>query len=109
MYLQGAITTASGGVLHVRKRLAVRTRRGRTQVLTALYIYHGLVWRDGRAVDVLRYDNTHGDTSALHRHVFDGAGRDLGKEPLALEELPPLSDIVREVEARARRLRERGA
>ena len=91
------------------KRLVVRTRRGRPQVRTALYSYHGLAWRDGEVVDLVRYDNSHGGTGALHRHVFDGAGRDLGKEPLALEELPPLSGVVREVEARARRLREGGA
>ena len=108
-FLSGEIETASGGVLHVLKRLVMRTRRGRTQVLTALYIYHALVWRDGEVVDLVRYDNSHGDTGALHRHVFDSAGRDLGKEPLALEELPPLSDVVREVEDRARRLREGGA
>ena len=109
MYLRGATTTASGGVLHVFKRLAVRTRHGRTQVLTILYNYHALVWRDGEVVDLVRYDNSHGDTGTLHRHVFDGAGRTLGEEPIALDELPPLSGVVREVEDRARRLREGGA
>lgn len=108
-FLSGEIETASGGVLHVFKRLVMRTRRGRTQVLTALYIYHALVRRDGEVVDLVRYDNSHGDTGTLHRHVFDGAGRALGEEPIALEELPPLSGVVREVEARARRLRERDA
>lgn len=109
VYLRGAITTASGGVLHVHKRLVMRTRRGRPQVLTALYIYHALVRRDdGATVDLLRYDNSHGDTGMLHRHVFDDAGRALREEPIALEALPPLSEVVREVEDRVRRWRERG-
>ena len=109
MYLEGEIATASGGVLHVSKHLAVRTLRGRTQVRTARYNYHGLARRDGGVVDLVRYDNAHGDTGTLHRHVFDDAGRHLREEPLALEELPPLNLVVREVEALARRLRERGA
>ena len=109
MFLSGEIETASGGVLHVFKRLVMRTRRGRPQVLTALYIYHALAWRDGGVVDLVRYDNSHGDAGTLHRHVFDDDGRALGEEPIALEELPPLSGVVREVEVRARRLRERGA
>ena len=104
-FLRGAITTASGGVLHVNKRLAVRTRRGRPQVLTALYNYHGLARRGDRLVDVLRYDNAHGDTGTLHRHVYDDEGRELGTEPVALERLPPLDGVVREVERHARRLR----
>ena len=110
MFLSGEIETASGGVLHVHKRLDVRMRRGRPQVLTALYNYHALVWReDGATVDLLRYDNSHGDTGTLHRHVFDDAGRTLREEPIALEELPPLSEVVREVEDHVRRWRERGA
>ena len=110
MFLRGEIETASGGVLHVNKRLVVRMRRGRPQVLTALYIYHALVRRDdGATVDLLRYDNSHGDTGTLHRHVFDDAGRTLGEEPIALEALPPLSEVVREVEDHVRRWRQRGA
>lgn len=109
MHLQGEIATASGGVLHVSKWLAVRTLRGRPHVLTALYGYHGLARRDGGVVALVRYDNSHGDTGTLHRHVFDDAGRELREEPMALEELPPLNLVVREVEALARRLRERGA
>lgn len=105
-FLRGAITTASGGVLHVNKRLAVRTRRGRLQVLTALYNYHGLARRGGRLVDVVRYDNAHGDTGTLHRHVYDDEGRELGTEPVAPERLPPLDDVVREVEQYARQLRD---
>lgn len=101
-FLRGAITTANGGVLHVNKRLAVRTRRGRPQVLTALYSYHGRAARGGRLVNVVRYDNTHGDTGTLHRHVYDDEGRELGTEPVALERLPPLDGVVREVERHAR-------
>lgn len=99
--------TASGGVLHVNNRLAVRMRRGRPQVLTILYRYHGRVLRDGPSVNVLRYDNTHGDLGTLHRHVYDDTGRSIRKEPLALEALPPLGDIVAEVERRARHPRPR--
>ena len=99
--------TASGGVLHVNNRLAVRMRRGRPQVLTTLYRYHGRVASQGASIDVLRYDNTHGDTDALHIHRFDDNGRSIRKEPIAPERLPPLGDIVAEVERRARRLRRR--
>ena len=98
--------TASGGVLHVSKRFAVRTHRGRPQVLTALYAYHGRAARGGRLVNVVRYDNAHGDTGTLHRHVYDDEGRDLGTEPVAPERLPPLDDVVREVEQYARQLRD---
>ena len=99
--------TASGGVLHVRKRLDVRTPYGRPQVLTAFYGYHGRVASQRASIDVLRYDNTHGDTDALHRHVYDDNGRGIRKEPIAPERLPPLGDLVAEVERRARRLRRR--
>ena len=99
--------TASGGVLHVNNRLAVRMWRGRPQVLTSLYRFHGRVASQRASIDVLRYDNTHGDTDALHRHVYDDNGRGIRKEPLALERLPPLGDLVAEVERRARRLRRR--
>ena len=102
--LEGDIETASGGVIHVREWFAVRTRHGRLQVRATLYRYHGRV-RGGRSVDVLRYDNTHGDMSTLHIHRFDDDGRALGKEPLAPERLPPLGDIVAEVERHARRRR----
>ena len=109
VHLRGEIATASGGVLHVNKRLIVRMLRGRRQVLTDRYVYHGMARRDGESVDLVRYDNWHGDTGTLHRHVFDDTGRNLREEPMALEELPPLNLVVREVEALARRLRERGA
>ena len=103
----GEFETAGGGLLHMRKRLDVRTPYGRPQVLTVFYSYHGRVRerRGGGSVDVFRYDNTHGDTDALHRHRYDDNGRSLGKEPVALEALPPLGDIVAEVERHARRLR----
>ena len=105
--VEGEIGTASGGVLHVRKRLDVRTPYGRPQVLTAFYGYHGRVRvrRGGPSIDVLRYDNTHGATDTLHRHVYDDNGRSIRKEPVAPEQLPPLGDIVAEVERHARRLR----
>ena len=101
---EGDIETASGGVIHVREWFAVRTRHGRLQVRATLYRYHGRVRgrRGGGSIDVLRYDNTHGDMSTLHRHRFDDDGRSLGREPLALDQLPPLGDIVAEVERRAR-------
>ena len=91
----------------MRKRLDVRTPYGRPQVLTAFYSYHGRVRvrRGGPSIDVLRYDNTHGDTDALHLHRFDDTGRSIRKEPLAPERLPPLGDIVAEVERHARRRR----
>ena len=109
MHLEGEIVTASGGVVHVREWLAVRTRHGRPQVLITLHRYHGRVRerRGGPSVDVLRYDNTHGDTGTLHRHFYDDNGRSIRKEPLAPERLPPLGDIVAEVERHARRLRRR--
>ena len=93
----------------MRNRLAVRTRHGRLQVLTTLYRYHGRVreWRDGPSVNVLRYDNTHGDTDTLHIHRFDDDGRALGREPVTPERLPPLGDIVAEVERHARLRRAR--
>ena len=107
--LRGAITTASGGVLHVRNRLAVETRSGRPYVRTSLYRYHGLAPLRGRMIDVFRYDNAHGDTGTLHRHVHDSEGAELGEEPLPLEDLPPLSRIVRDVEFYARYLAGGGA
>lgn len=91
------------------KRFAVRTRRGRPLVFTALYSYHGRAVRGDRLVNVIRYDNAHGDTETLHRHVYDDEGRELGTEPVAPERLPPLDEVVREVERHARRLRGRGA
>ena len=106
--VEGEIGTASGGVIHVLEWLAVRTRHGRPQVRATRYGYHGRVRvRGGGSVDVVRYDNTHGDTDTLHRHAFNDSGRDIGKEPLAPERLPPLGDIVAEVERHARRRRAR--
>ena len=89
----------------MRKRLDVRTPYGRPQVLTAFYGYHGRVVSQGASIDVFRYDNTHGDMSTLHLHRFDDNGRSIRKEPLAPERLPPLGDLVAEVERRSRRLR----
>ncbi len=105
--VEGEIETASGGVLYVHKRLAVRAPHGRPQVLTAFYRYHGRVVSPPAPVNVFRYDNTHGDTDTLHRHVYDDTGRSIRKEPLAPERLPPLGDIVAEVERHARRRRAR--
>ena len=105
VFLRGAFATTSGGVLHVEKRLAVRTRYGRPHVLTALYIYHAQVVRNGRLLDIFRYDNTHGGVETLHRHVYDAEGNVLGREPVRLDELPPLSRIVRDVEFYAHYLR----
>ena len=102
MDLIGDIETSSGGALHVGKRLAVRRRRGRWQVLTRLYSYHARVQRNGRSLDVFRYDNAHGDALTLHRHVYDSEGNELAQEPVQLERLPPLSRIVRDVEFYAR-------
>ena len=105
VFLRGAFATTSGGVLHVEKRLAVRTRYGRPHVLTALYIYHAQVVRNARLLDIFRYDNTHGGVETLHRHVYDAEGNVLGREPVPVDELPPLSRIVRDVEFYARHLR----
>lgn len=107
--LRGEIETTSGGLLHVRNRLAVDTRGVRPYVLTNLYRYHGRAQLRGRLIDVFRYDNSHGDTGTLHRHIHDSEGVELGEEPVALEELPPLSRIVRDVEFYARYLAEAGA
>ena len=107
--LTGEIETASGGVLHVRKRLATMTRHRRLHVRTGLYIYHGRAPRHGRLIDVFRFDNSHRGAEALHRHVFDSDGNMIAKEPLALEDLPPLSRIVRDVEFYARYLATPGA
>ncbi len=103
--LIGHIETASGGILHVSKRLAVRRRYGRWHVLTALYNYHARVVRNGGFVDVFRYDNAHGDAGTLHRHIYDSDGTEIGEEPVRLDELPPLSRIVRDVEFYAHYLR----
>ena len=104
VFLRGVFATTRGGVLHVEKRLAVRTRYGRPHVLTALYIYHAQVVRKGRLLDIFRYDNTHGGVETLHRHVYDAEGNILGRETVRLDELPPLSRIVRDVEFYARYL-----
>lgn len=109
VYLQGRVETAGGGVLYVFKRLDVRIRHGRPQVLTNLYTYHARVRLEGGAVDVFRYDNTHGEVETLHQHVYDSDGNMIAKEPLPLEELPPLSRIVRDVEFYARYLAGAGA
>lgn len=96
-------------MLYVFKRLDVRVRHGRPQVLTSLYTYHAQVRLEGGAVDVFRFDNSHRGAEGLHRHVYDSDGNMIAKEPLALEDLPPLSRIVRDVEFYARYLAEGAA
>ena len=100
--LTGRIETVSGGILHIEKRLATQVRYGRPHVLTSLYAYHAQTMLTRGAIDIFRYDNCHGPADTLHRHNYDGQGHELGEEPVSLEELPPLSRIVRDVEFYAR-------
>jgi hypothetical protein len=81
-------------------------RRGaanRIEIRATGYTYHA--WLQGdRPRDLLRYDSAHG-LAELHKHGFDLNGNDLGIQPVALEALPWVDEIVREAVALAREQR----
>jgi hypothetical protein len=52
--------------------------------------------------DLLRYDSAYG-LADLHRHHFDHAGREVGIEPVTVEALPWVDEVVREAVELARR------
>ena len=98
--LRGRVVTASGGILIVNKWLNVR-KESHIEVLSSLYRYQALLRRPRtRPEQIFRYDNCHGGVETLHRHCFE-AGIETGIVGVAHEELPPLSDIIREAEAEA--------
>lgn len=89
--LRGRLVCASLVVVVVNSWFAVRRGRGnRYAVLGTQYSYHA--YKRGRPRrDVLRYDDSHGQ---LHRHHFDRQGREIGIEPVDLDDLPRLDQIV---------------
>lgn len=105
--LRGRVLTASGGVLVVNKWLEVR-HQPRAEVRTREYAYHAFVRALPRRRDLFRYDNCHGGLDTLHRHGYDARGEPVAVEPIRHDELPLLSEIIRETEqaAAARAVRE---
>lgn len=95
--LRGRVYTANGGVLVVNKWLEVRYR-SRAEVRTREYAYHAFARAQPRRRDLFRYDNCHGGLDTLHRHHYDERGEQSFVEPISHEELPPLSEIIRETE-----------
>lgn len=103
--LRGEIAVASGGELHVDTALSV-VASSPPVVQGRRYRYHGLVrWGPDDVQDLFRYDNSHGDTSTLHRHCFDVEGREIDVVPVTLEELPSLAEAIRQAEFYAAFLR----
>ena len=65
--------------------------------------WFALCWAAGSRLQALA-PSTSRSADTLHRHAYDSEGTEVGEEPVALEELPPLSRIVRDVEFYARYL-----
>ena len=87
----------SGSILTVRKEFATRVRSGRLEVRTKEYAYHAHTL-EPRDRDLFRYDNCHGGLETLHRHEFDANGNESGREDIAHEEMPWLSEVIKETD-----------
>ena len=98
--LRGRVYTASGAVLVVNKWLEVR-HRARAEVRTHEYAYHAFVRSLPRRRDLFRYDHCHGGLETLHCHRYESPGATARLEPVAHDELPWLSEIIREAEQAA--------
>ena len=105
--LSGFLVTASGARVFVNEWLDIVHERGRPTVQTREYDYHArLVVGPGRGQDLFRFDNSHGDLDTLHKHFFDVDGREYENRPITLEEMPGLSQVIREAEFYASYLRQ---
>lgn len=100
--LRGRLQTGCGGVVIVNKWLAVRRgRANRLEVVTSEYDYHAFTRHPVR-MDLFRDDSCHG-LDTLHRHCFDTDGVEADHtQPVELERMPPLSEVIREADALAR-------
>ena len=98
--LRGRVHTAHGAVLVVNKWLDVRHRR-QVEVRTFEYAYHAFVRRPSPRRDLFRYDNCHGGLDTLHCHRYVEPGGLVNLEPIAHDQLPWLSEIIREAESAA--------
>jgi hypothetical protein len=97
--LHGWVATASGGRLYVNELLSVIDGSSPPAVQTREYAYHGyVVFSANAGQDLFRYDNCHGDTSTLHRHCFDVEGREVANRPVGIEQMPSLSEAIRQAE-----------
>ena len=98
--LRGRVHTASGGVLVVNKWLEVCDHR-QAEVPTFEYAYHAFLRRPPPRRDLFRYDNCHGGLDTLHCHRYGAPEGPVSLEPIAHDELPWLSEIIRETESAA--------
>lgn len=73
----GVLRCLDGIEIHVERYQASTFRKGARRVQTVLYKYHVIHRHQGRADEVVRYDNVHtqpGHPDAHHRHRFDADG-----------------------------------
>jgi hypothetical protein len=99
VHLAGYVGSPGGIILSVSEWLVVRRgRSNRYEVKRQFCSYHA--WRRANPrVDLVRYDTAHG--GQLHRHRFDGEGREVAIEQMPVLAWPALDDVVREAVALA--------
>jgi hypothetical protein len=100
--VRGRVACRAGVLVSIEETLRVRPgRHHRLEIQTRFQHYHAWVSGDDARFprDLVRYDNAHG--RELHRHVFDGSGRERRLEPVARSEMPAIDEFIREAIALA--------
>lgn len=92
--IRGRVECARDVVIVVDKWLEARyNHRNQCEVRGFSYSYEACL-RGGR--QLVRYDSAHG-LDRLHRHTYDPrTGKEIDEQPIALGDLPSLSDFIRE-------------
>lgn len=104
--VEGRVTTASGGVLDVRKVLLAEGDPDAPdpRVRAVSYRYMAL-WQPSPGVSrpLFRYDEYDGDLATLHRHDFGANGAQAARYAVRHDRLPYMHEVVLETEALAAR------
>lgn len=104
--VEGRVTTASGGVLDVRKVLLAEgdPNAPDPRVRAVSYRYMAL-WQPSPGVShpLFRYDEYDGDLATLHRHDFGANGAQAARYAVRHDRLPYMHEVVLEAEALAAR------
>jgi hypothetical protein len=80
VYWHGSLACIDGIEILVERYQRCTFRGGRRYVETLFYKYEVLQRRDGRTIEIVRYDNVHlqpGHPDAHHRHRFDSQGNEI--------------------------------
>lgn len=99
--MSGRVRCARGVLAVVDKWLDVRRNAGgHLEVKGESYSYHAYLPASGR--QILRYDCHGTHVTQLHKHTYNPkTGAEIDAEPIALNQLPPLDEFIRDAVNRA--------